>query len=393
MDIASAQRVALGTHMAALRRNRRANGLYFESGPGIGKSEGTRQLAGMLAKSLNEPVGLVVEMLATLTSPDLRGFMIPSKPDIPGAPFNTTFSMPPWYPTRHNTWLIEPDGSEHAPGTWAAPAEVPRVGILFLDEFAQAEDEVKKPAAELILNGNVGTWRLPTGWRVVAAGNRMSDRSGVMRELMFIVNRRCKLNIDASLPAWLNWAQSQPDHSRPHYLTMSFAQKNPDIVFRDAVPEGTEPFCTPRTLCLMDLDLKALRTPQEEENDSLPLDSLSREVAAGWIGGGSAGQFFTHCKYADQLPDIEDIIKDPMKAKCPDGRDVQMVAAYMLAHHVEDASAAPIMKYLGRLNVEMQVLAVKAANTEARRAKALVSVPEYVAWLTKHKDLLVASQS
>jgi hypothetical protein len=55
----------------------------------------------------------------------------------------------------------------------------------------------------------------------------MSDRSGVMRELMFIVNRRCKLNIDASLPAWLNWAQSQPDHSRPHYLTMSFAQKNP----------------------------------------------------------------------------------------------------------------------------------------------------------------------
>jgi hypothetical protein len=40
---------------------------------------------------------------------------------------------------------------------------VPRVGILFLDEFAQAEDEVKKPAAELILNGNVGTWRLPTG--------------------------------------------------------------------------------------------------------------------------------------------------------------------------------------------------------------------------------------
>jgi hypothetical protein len=51
------------------------------------------------------------------------------------------------------------------------------------------------------------------------------------------------------------------------------------------------------------------------------------------------------------------------------------------------------MKYLNRLNVEMQVLAVKAANTEARRAKALVSVPEYTQWLTKHKDLLIASQS
>jgi hypothetical protein len=113
----------------------------------------------------------------------------------------------------------------------------------------------------------------------------------------------------------------------------------------------------------------------------------------GWIGGGSAGQLFTHIKYADSAARIEDIVKDPAKAKCPDGRDVQMVCSYMLAHHVDDETASPIMRYLNRLNVEMQVLAVKAANTEPKRAKALVSVPEYTQWLVKHKDLLIASQS
>jgi hypothetical protein len=55
-------------------------------------------------------VGFVVEMLATLSSVDLRGFMIPQKAEVAGGPPLTVFSMPPWYPTRHNTWLIEPDG-------------------------------------------------------------------------------------------------------------------------------------------------------------------------------------------------------------------------------------------------------------------------------------------
>jgi hypothetical protein len=388
MDIAAAQRVMLATHIAALKHETRANGLYLESGPGIGKSDGTFQYAEALARATNQPIGVVQFMLATISSVDVRGFMLPVKGN--DGSLDAVFSNPPWFPTTKNTFVVDPDGTWHRPGTTTV---VPKVGVLFLDEFAQAEDEVKKPAAELIYKGNVGTCELPVGWRVVAAGNRMSDRSGVMRELMFIVNRRCRLAIDASLPAWLDWAQKQPDANRPHYLTLSFAQKNPGVVFKDAVPEGTEPFCTPRTLCLLDKDLKALRSPQDEAKDTLPTDGLSREVAAGWIGGGSAGQFFTHLRYADQLPDIDDVVKDPMKAKCPDGRDVQMVASYMLAHHINDKTASPIMQYLTRLNVEMQVLAVKAANTEAARAKSLVSVPEYTKWLMKNKDLLIASQS
>jgi hypothetical protein len=390
MDIAAAQQVMLRTHIAALKNNTRANGVYLESGPGIGKSDGTFQLAEMLARSLGEPVGVVVEMLATYSSVDVRGFMLPIKDPESGA-LVTCWSEPSWYPKRSNAHVVEADGAWHHMGTWKLP--VPRVGLLFLDEFAQAEDEVKKPAAELIYKGCVGTTELPPGWRVVAAGNRTSDRSGVMRELMFIVNRRCKLAIDASLPAWLDWANRQTPEHRPHYLTISFAQKNPDLVFRDTVPEGTDPFCTPRTLCLLDKDLAALRTDQDINQDRLPTDSISREVAAGWIGPGAAAQFFTHLKYADQLPDIEDIEKDPQKAKCPDGRDAQMVCSYMLAHNVTEKNAGQVIKYLGRMNIEMQVLAVRAISAQQERAKAIVVQPGYMQWLQKHKDLLIASQS
>jgi len=391
MNLEDAKTVMVRTHLAALKQEHRANGLYLESGPGIGKSEGAFQATEQLAKTLGEPAAITQFMLATISSVDVRGFMLPVK----GAngSLDTIFSIPPWFPTLANISVVEPNGKWHKPGTWTGT--VPRVGNLFLDEFAQAEDEIKKPAAELIYKGNVGTCTLPDGWRVIAAGNRVTDRSGVLRELMFLVNRRCRLSIDASLPAWLDWASRQDDKDRPHYLTMSFAQKNPDLVFRDSVPEGTDPFCTPRTLCLMDKDLAALRSEADVDHDRLPLDGIAREVAAGWIGQGAAAQFYTHLKYADQLPDISDIEKDPAKAKCPDGRDAQMVCGYMLAHNVNEKNAGAILRYMNRLNIEMQVLTIRAisAPQQENRTKAIVVQPEYIQWLMKNRDLLTASRS
>lgn len=395
MNISDAQQVLLRTHLAALRAHTRANGMYLESGPGIGKSDSAFQETEQLAHALGEPAGITQFMLATISSVDVRGFMLPvpiKSSDGKTRGMDTIFSTPPWFPLPANTWVVTPDGKWYRPGLW--DGELPRIGNLFLDEFAQAEDEVKKPAAELIYKGNVGTCTLPDGWRVIAAGNRVSDRSGVMRELMFLVNRRCRLSIDPSLPAWLEWANRQPPQNRPHYLTMSFAQKNPDIVFKDAVPDTTDPFCTPRTLCLMNADLMSLRSDEDVVKDRMPLDHIAREVAAGWIGDGSAAQFFTHLKYADQLPDIEDIEKDPTKAKLPDGRDAQMVCAYMLAHNVTEPNAGNVIKYLTRLNIEMQVLAIRAISAQgSERSKAIVVQPGYMSWLQKNKDLLIASRS
>lgn len=392
MNLDQAKNVLLRTHVAAIKAGERASGMYLESGPGIGKSETEFEQVAELAATLNEPCGLVQEMLATAAGPDVRGFMLPVK----GADgsLDSMFSVPFWYPKVANTWVVEPDGTWHMPGTWKG--DLPRYGDLFLDEFAQAEDEVKKPAAELILRGTVGTTTLPQGWRVVAAGNRTSDRSGVMREMMFIVNRRCRLSIDASLPAWLGWANRQEGHKRPHYLSVSFAQRNPDLVFRDAVPAGTDPFCTPRTLCLMDKDLRALRTDEEVATDRMPMDGVAKEVAAGWIGQGEAAQFYTHLRYADELPDLADIERNPATAKLPAGRDAQMVCGYMLAHSSTEHNIKKIWAYLLRLNIEMQILVVKnfqGAKGADNLLKALFALPAYMEWLTRHKEVITASRS
>lgn len=392
MNIQEAKRVLFSTHMAAISRGERASGMHAESGPGIGKSDGVAQYAAEMARATGRPTGLVTFMLATISSVDVRGFLLPSKSA--NGVIDSTFSTPPWFPTHANTTVVEPNGRVWRAGTWPGSEPLPDVGVLFLDEFSQADEEVKKPAAELVYKGAVGTTHLPSLWRVVSAGNRVADRSGVLRELMFIVNRRCRLSIDANLPVWLEWANALPPEERPHYLSISFAQKNPDVVFKDAVPAGTDPFCTPRTLCLLDKDMRAMRTDADERADRMPLDSVAREVAAGWIGQGSAAQFFTHLRYADELPDMHDIERDAGKAKLPANKDAQMVCGYMLAHNISETNAGAVMNYINRLNIEMQVLSVRAIMAQTSdKAKFLVSTAPMVKWLTKNRDLLMASRS
>ena len=388
MNLTQALQVMVRTHIAALRSNKRANAIELKSGPGVGKSSTVDDVCFALARALNEPVGLTVNMLATIQSIDIRGFMIPQKTP---TGLDTVFSTPPWYPTKSTMTVFMPAGGKYLSGTYDGP--LPRVGIVFLDEFGQADDDCKKAAAELVLHGEVGNTRLPMGWRVIAASNRLSDRSGVMRALTFITNRRMEVNIEAHLPTWLDWVNNLPLEDQPHYLTVSFAEKNPHLVFREEVPPGDGPFCTPRTLILMDRDLRALRSDEDEQRGLLPSDNVAREVCQGWIGGGESAQYFTHIKFADMLPDIADIEKDPMTAKLPATKDAQMVCAHMLAHNVSPTNGDKIIRYIGRLNIEMQTLAVGTITKHQQRAKMVANSPLFSQWLIKNKDLLIAARA
>lgn len=406
MNIEQSKAVLLRTHIAAILQNKRATAMHLESPPGVGKSDSQKQYCLSLARTFNEPVGMVIDMVASYMSADARGFMLPIK-DQKGR-LVTTFSTPTWYPVEAQIWVVEPDGTWYEPGSWTG--ELPRIGVVFFDEFSQGDDDTKKALANVILEGRLGDRRLPIGWRVVSAGNRTSDRSGVMRELMFIVNRRCRLKIEANLSAWLDWATgdastispavampawlSKPQpKSKLHFMTVAFAQKNPDIVFQDKVPDGTDPYCTPRSLELMDRDLCALRSDEDYRLDRMPTDTIAREVCAGWVGDAAAAQYFTFLKYAEMLPDIEDIIKDPMSAKLPNDMGAQMVVSYFLSHHVDEHTASPIIKYVNRMKSEMQILAIKSVAQQVERNKTLVTLPEYMKWLVQHKEILIASHS
>jgi hypothetical protein len=387
----------------------------LQSGPGIGKTDAIFQLAERLCLHLGEPVGIVITMVSELTGPDMRGFMMPIRGADGGIP-RTVFTSPPWMPAHDNIYVVQPgrkDDPANGGVVWHDPTldgvydgDIPVIGMLGLDEWGQGDEDVRKPGASLIHKGNVGTYALPRMWRVLGAQNRVSDRAGVQREMMHIVNRRFLLDIEPDLPTWLNWCDDQPASRRPHHMTRSFARQNTPIVFRDTLPDSTDPYCTPRSLCMMDRDIRVLQSDADLDHDKLPMNDLARELCASAIGRGAAAQFFTHLRFAEEIPDLQDVIDDPTGARVPPGRDAQMVVAYMLADTLDDKTAKPVFRYITRLDRRMQTLAVgtitgksdvqqaDAARSMAqvRRTKALVILPEYQKWLMDNKDLLLASQ-
>lgn len=355
--------------------------LELIGGPGCGKSSVIYQVAAMMSKILGEPFGIVTQILSTLDPADMRGFLFPFKEE--GEPV-ARFTRPSIFPSRWNVEVYIDGIKQHA--DWARENGIPEKGILFFDEFAQADHEVQKPMGQVMLERMIGEFRLPDGWVTWAASNRPSDKSGVTKRLMFLQNRVKQIPIEPLYEPWAAWANKIGLHP----LAITFAKKFPSKVFQDRVPDVQGPFCTPRSLVLCTKDLEAMRDYSGGDYNvmQLPEDEVAMETIAGWIGEGAAVDFISHIRLANELPEIEDIAEKPAKTPIPEKVDARFVLASMLAHHADKKTAKPFLDYMKRMDKEMQVLFVSALT---QRAPQIVVAPGYSDWISNNQDLLLAA--
>ena len=191
MNINDAKQVLTRTHKAAIKNHQRASGMHLASPPGVGKSALTLQYAGDLAREINEPVGLVTFMLATISSVDVRGFMIPMKSATAGV-METVFSTPPWFPTKANTTVVTPDGVIHRSGTWQG--DLPSVwACCSWTSSRRPRTRSRSPQLNWCSTGEVGNVRLPDN---SACGER-----GQPNERSFRRHARTHVHREQALPA------------------------------------------------------------------------------------------------------------------------------------------------------------------------------------------------
>ena len=125
--------------------------------PGIGKSSIVTQTA---AKHGLDCVDLRLSQLAPT---DLRGLPVPEN------------GIARWFPPE----FLPQDGR----------------GILFLDELNMAPPAMQGVAQQLILDRRVGSYAVPAGWFVWAAGNRKEDRASVFDMPAPLANRFVHLEV------------------------------------------------------------------------------------------------------------------------------------------------------------------------------------------------------
>jgi len=139
--------------------------------PGVGKSDMMKSIA---TKYNMEMADI---RLSSLDPVDLRGVPRITEEG------KTQFCIPSFFPTK----------------------DVPT--LMFFDELNQAPKSIQNAALQLILDRQIGEYRLPPSVRMVAAGNRMEDLCYVQPLSEALKTRMLHLELVPDLDEWLKWAR------------------------------------------------------------------------------------------------------------------------------------------------------------------------------------------
>jgi MoxR-like ATPase len=222
--------------------------------PGIGKSS----IVAQVAEASN--LAFIDVRLSQLAPTDLRGLPVA----IPASKTNPQSGISAWYP----------------------PEFLPREGrgILFLDELNMAPPAMQGVAQQLILDRRVGSYEVPDGWFIWAAGNRKEDRASVFEMPAPLANRFLHLSVGADFDSFKAYALNR------------------------GLAEPVLAFLSFRSGLLHQISLKepAWPSPRSWEMASrLHLAGLDVDSA---VGEAAASEFRAYLRIYDHLPNLERIL-------------------------------------------------------------------------------------
>jgi MoxR-like ATPase len=175
---------------------------------------------------------------------------------------------------------------ENGISRWYPPAFLPREGqgILFLDEINLAPPAMQGMAQQLILDRRVGSYTLPDGWFIWAAGNRKEDRASVYDMPAPLANRFVHLTVEPNFESFRAFAV---EHDVAEQI-LAF------LAFRSELLHKLDPqqpaWPSPRSWMMASTLFKA-------KLDIAPV-----------VGAGVASEFLAYLAIYEQLPDIERIL-------------------------------------------------------------------------------------
>jgi hypothetical protein len=321
--------------------------------PGIGKSQGVRQFAERLGERTNRRVFLTDVRLILFNPVDLRG--------IPTANADRTLAV----------WL--------KPAVFDMDPSEDSLNVLFLDELSAAPPSVQAAAYQIALDRRIGEHVLPDNCIVIAAGNRITDRSVAFKMPKALANRLCHFEIAMDFPTWKDWAVRQGIDSR----VLGFLTFRPDrLMCFDAATDELA-FPTPRT---WEMTSNILRYACTDEERALPL-------VAGCVGEGAATEFITWASVFALLPSIEGIFKGT-EHTVPRSTDalyalVSSMTTYASEHTDDEDGIERSVVYATRMPPDFTAVLIRDYLRLGEGMKSILMRSQtFLSWADKRKGLL-----
>lgn len=339
--------------------------VQIASSPGAGKSDSIDQYVAMRSEQDGFEWGLSKVFIAALSTVDMYGFLVPGTreyEDFEGNKLTTRvseFTMPPW--------MMSVKGK---------PMNAYKRGIVVFEEWDKGDPDTKKASAEPILNGRLGQHALHPGISRVVLVNRSQDRSGTTKNFDFIINRRGELNVLASMEGWITWASRRDIDP----IFTSFAERHPDVVFTNEVPEVQGPFVTPRSL------VKCHNVvTRRQDAGSIKVDEMMEHITRGFLGMAATAQLIAWLKVKTETPDWADIVRDPEGVEVPERADACLMSCHECAHRVDIKTVGRVIRYARRMPKEFAATFARAA---VARVPALIVDRGMRDWSKENRSLL-----
>ena len=237
--------------------------------PGVGKSQGIREVAKELEAETGKRVVITDVRLLLFNPVDLRGIPTSSEDK------KTAVWLKPKF--------FQMDESEDV------------VNILFLDEISAAPPSVQAAAYQITLDRVIGEHKLPENCIVIAAGNRVNDKSVAYKMPRALANRLCHIEIESNVKSWRKWAIENNIHS----TVIGFIDYNPSALNLEIHNSEENAFSTPRSWEMVSNILKNVSNDIEEV---FPLIS-------GCVGSDVAYSFKAWGDIVANIPSVEKIFE------------------------------------------------------------------------------------
>ena len=235
--------------------------------PGVGKSQAVRQIGDLISQNTGKQV-VVTDVRLLLFNPiDLRG--------IPVADADRQLAI----------WL--------KPKIFDMNKGKDYINILLLDEISAAPQSVQAAAYQITLDRKVGEHQLPDNCIVLAAGNRITDKSVAYKMPKALANRLLHFNVESKFKSWKAWAIRNDINP----IVIGFLSFKTDALNKFDPDREDLAFATPRS---WEMVSNLLNNINDNVNEIYPL-------VRGLVGTGVASELRTFANVFHQLPDIKEI--------------------------------------------------------------------------------------
>lgn len=320
--------------------------------PGVGKSQAVRQIARNLEAATGKEIAVTDVRLLLFNPIDLRG--------IPTANADKTLAV----------WL--------KPQIFQMSDREDRINILFLDEISAAPQSVQAAAYQITLDRVVGEHKLPDNCIVIAAGNRVTDKSVSFKMPKALANRLLHIEVEGSFTSWRHWAERSGIHPYVH----DFLCFRTDKLFGFDAKSDDLAFATPRS---WEMVSRLLNHVGDDVDELYPL-------IAGLIGASLAVEFRSWCNLQGNLPNTEGIF-DGTVTVLPKRADalyavVSSMAAYAREHKDELSRIGNSLRYAEQMPADyIAILLRHYEDIEDNYKDSLMSLPEYKRIIQKRSTM------